>query len=107
MSPQGSALGLVVIKLSNIAHKNIYIIYRIVTSVLAWRETHCTEMNPLFRGLKFLPRENIKVMVSMPLFFSCFSTRIRFAVRKYSGCDYAVDRPVDGVESRFRCSPLL
>jgi hypothetical protein len=61
MSPQGSALGLVVIKLSNIAHKNIYIIYRIVTSVLAWRETHRTETNPLFRGLKFLPRENIKL----------------------------------------------
>jgi hypothetical protein len=30
-------------------------------NVPAWRETLCAEMNPLFRGLKFLLRENIKL----------------------------------------------
>ena len=43
----------------------------------------------------------------MPLFFSRFSTRIRCAVRKYCGSGHAIHRPVDGVESRFSCSPLL
>ncbi len=28
-------------------------------------------------------------------------------MRKYRGYGYAVDRPVDGVESRFGCFPLL
>jgi hypothetical protein len=28
-------------------------------------------------------------------------------VRKYRGLGHAVDHPVDGVESRFSCSPLL
>ena len=28
-------------------------------------------------------------------------------MRNYRGCGHTVDRPVDGVESRFDCSPLL
>jgi hypothetical protein len=44
-------------------------------------------------------------MVSVLLFFSRFSTRIRFGVRKYRGLGHAVDRPVDGVKSRFSCFP--
>jgi len=43
----------------------------------------------------------------MLLFFSRFSTRVRFAAKKYRGPDHAVDPPVDGVESRFSSSPLL
>jgi hypothetical protein len=46
-------------------------------------------------------------MVSVLLFFSHFSTRIRFAVRKYCSLGNTVDRPIDGVESRFSYSPLL
>jgi hypothetical protein len=46
-------------------------------------------------------------MVNVLLFFSRFSTMIRFAVRKYRGSSHAIDRPVDGVESRFGYSPLL
>jgi hypothetical protein len=46
-------------------------------------------------------------MVSVPLFFSYFSIRIRFTVRKYRGCGHVVDRPVDGVDRRFSYSPLL
>jgi hypothetical protein len=34
-----------------------------------------------------------------------FSIMIRFAVRKYPGLCHAVDRPVDGAESCFNCSP--
>jgi hypothetical protein len=46
-------------------------------------------------------------MVIVPLFFNHFSTRIRFVVTKYCGGGYAIDRPVDGVDRRFSCSPLL
>ena len=38
-------------------------------------------------------------MVSVPLFISYFSIRIRFVVRKYCNCGHAVDPPVDGVKS--------
>jgi hypothetical protein len=43
----------------------------------------------------------------MLLFFNRFSTRIRFAARKYRSLDHAVDPPVDGVKSHFNYSPLL
>jgi hypothetical protein len=43
----------------------------------------------------------------MQLFVSYLSTRIRFVVRKYRSVGHAVDPSVDGVESRFSCSPLL
>jgi hypothetical protein len=46
-------------------------------------------------------------MVSVPLFFSYLSIMIRFVARKYYGCGHTIDYPVDGVESRFGCSPLL
>jgi hypothetical protein len=46
-------------------------------------------------------------MVSVPLFFSSFSIRIQFVVRKYRGCSHAIDRPIDGVDYRFSYSPLL
>lgn len=43
----------------------------------------------------------------MPLSFSYFYIRIQFAVRKYRGCSYTVDRPVNGVKSHFGYWPLL
>jgi hypothetical protein len=46
-------------------------------------------------------------MVSVPLFFSHFSTGIRFAVRRYHGFGYAIYHPVDGVKSGLDCNPLL
>jgi hypothetical protein len=46
-------------------------------------------------------------MVSVSLFFSYFSVRIRFVVLKYRSCCHAVDPPVDGVKSLWGCSPLL
>jgi hypothetical protein len=46
-------------------------------------------------------------MVSVPLFFSYFSIRIRFVGRKYRSCGHAVDPPVDGVKCLWGCSPLL
>lgn len=48
-----------------------------------------------------------KVIVSIPVFFSRFSSRARVAARKYRGCDHDIDRPVDGVKSPFGYSPLL
>lgn len=33
----------------------------LLTSVPTWRETHRAETNPLFRDLKFLPREHMKL----------------------------------------------
>jgi hypothetical protein len=73
----------------------------------------CVERNPpcrdesIVQGSQISPSREYEVMVSGSLFFSCFSTRIRFAVRKYHGCGHAVDRPVDSVDRRFSCSPLL
>ena len=46
-------------------------------------------------------------MISMQLFFSYFSIRIRFIARKYRGLSYTVDRLIYVVESRFSYSPLL
>jgi hypothetical protein len=46
-------------------------------------------------------------MVSVLLFFSYFSIRIQFVVRKYRSRGHAVDPPVDGVKSLWECSPLL
>lgn len=72
----------------------------------------CVERNPpcrdgsIVQGSQVSPPRVYEVIVSVPLFFSLFSTRIRFAVRKYHGLGPAVDRPIDGVESRFSCSPL-
>ena len=41
-------------------------------------------------------------MISVPLFFSRFSTRIRFATRIHRGLG---DRPVHGVEAASAISP--
>ena len=46
-------------------------------------------------------------MISLLLFFSHFSIRIRSPTRNSPRSCYAVDRPVHGVESRFSCSSLL
>ena len=43
----------------------------------------------------------------MPLFFNCFSIKIRFIVRKYSRYIYIINRFVNGVESCFDYSFLL
>ena len=59
-------------------------------------------MTSCFGGLKFLPREYINLF-----FFSYFSVRIRFVVKKYCSCGHAVDSPVDGVQSLSGCFPLL
>jgi hypothetical protein len=61
----------------------------------------------LFRGLKLLPYKYIKVIFSIPLFFGYFFTIIRFVVRKYYDYSYAIDYPVNGVESPFGYSPLF
>ncbi len=70
------------------------------------RNPRCRDKSIVY-GTQISPSRAYIVIVSVPLFFSRFSTWIRFAVRKYRGCGHAVDRPVDGVESRFGCSPLL
>jgi len=73
----------------------------------------CVERNPpcrdesIVQGSQVSPPRAYEVIISVPLLFSLFSTRIRFATRKYHGLRPAVDRPVHGVESRFSCSPLL
>jgi hypothetical protein len=46
-------------------------------------------------------------MISLLLFFSYLSARIRIVVRKYHGCSDSADRSVDGIENSFSCSPLL
>jgi hypothetical protein len=43
----------------------------------------------------------------MPLFFSHFFTSICFVVRKYCGCDHAVDHLVNGVKKPLLVFPLL
>ena len=58
-------------------------------------------------GSQISTSQTYKVIISLLLFFSYFSTRIRFAMRKYHDYSYAVDRPVDSVESGFSCFPLL
>jgi hypothetical protein len=60
-----------------------------------------------FRGLKSPPYKYFIIIISLLLFFSYFFTRNRIAVRKYYSCSNSVDHPVDGIESRFCCSPLL
>jgi hypothetical protein len=39
------------------------------------------------------------------LFFSYFSTRIRFLIRKYYGCGHVIKCPVNGIKSPLGCSP--
>jgi hypothetical protein len=48
-----------------------------------------------------------KAIISLLLFFSYFSTRIRFLLRKYPGCGYVIKCPVNGVKRLFGCFPLL
>jgi hypothetical protein len=48
-----------------------------------------------------------KAIISLLLFFSYFSTRIRFLLRKYHSCGYVIKCPVNGVKSLFGCFPLL
>src|SRR5450432_3017515 len=48
-----------------------------------------------------------KVIVSLLLFFSYFSIRIRIVVRKLLQFSYTIDCPVNSVESYCSCSPLL
>ena len=48
-----------------------------------------------------------KVIISSLLVFSYFSTRARLAVKTILQFGYTVDYPIDGVKSRFSCSPLL
>jgi hypothetical protein len=73
----------------------------------------CVPKNPACRndfmvwGSQISTSEIYKVIISLLLFFSYFSTRIRVIMRKYHGCGYTVDRPIDGVKSRFGGSPLL
>jgi hypothetical protein len=70
------------------------------------RKTPCRDESIVW-GSQVSPSQVYEVMVSVPLFFSRFSTSILVALRKYRGLGHAVDGPVDGVESRFSCSPLL
>jgi hypothetical protein len=79
-------------------------------SIPAWRETHCAEKDNRyfdFKHLKLYTNIDISNLVSMPLFFSSFSIRIQFIVRKYYSCGKTIHRPVNRVESHFSYSPLL
>jgi hypothetical protein len=78
-----------------------------ITSIPAWRKTLRTGTTSWFGGLKSLPHKYIKLQLVLLLFFSYFSTRTRFVVRKYYSCGYVINCPVDSVESPFGCSPLF
>ena len=73
-------------------------------------DCNCAEKNNRYFDFKYLrlyTHSNIFNLVSVQLFFSHFSIRIQFIVRKYYSCSYTIDRPIDRVESHFGCSPLL
>jgi len=78
-----------------------------LTSIPGWRETHRDGDESIVRESQVSPSGVYEVMVSLLLFFSHFSIRIRSPTRKTPRSCYAVDRPVHGVKSRFSCSPLL
>ena len=79
-----------------------------ITNVRPW-----VERNPPCRDESIVQGSQVsllrvcEIMITVLLFFSSFSVRVRFAVRKYCSLDYAADRPVDSVESRFSCPSLL
>jgi hypothetical protein len=58
-------------------------------------------------GSQIFISQTYKVMISLLLFFSYFPTSIRILVGKYYGCSNSIGCPVDGVEYRFSCFPLL
>jgi hypothetical protein len=81
-----------------------------LTSIPVCQKTYRAEKNNKyfdFKHLKLYTQIDVSNSLSVPLFFSYPSIRIRFAVRKYHSYDYAVNCPVDGVESRFSRSPPL
>lgn len=58
-------------------------------------------------GSKISPFQGYEVTVSILLFFSYLSIKIRFVVAKYCGCGHVIDYAVDSVENRFGSPPLL
>jgi hypothetical protein len=67
-------------------HITSYISKEILTSIPTWRETHRAEKNNKyfdFKQLKLYTQIDIFNLLSMTLFFSSFSIRIQFIVKKF------------------------
>lgn len=82
-------------------------IFKDLTSVPGWRETLRAETNPLFKGLKSLSHEYVKLWSVWRCSSAVSLKGFGLQQEKYRGLGHAIDRPIPGVKSRFSCSPLL